>query len=77
MGGGGNDTGVPSGLPLSETDGMPSLSGMSPTDAAAFMQNNKKASTIVLLSDGAVIDHFMLCIELAFWPTLEQASPEG
>ena len=43
--GGGPDAGVPSGLPLSETDGMPSLSGMSPADAAAFLQNNKRAST--------------------------------
>ncbi len=32
------------GLPLSEADGMPSLSGMSPSDAAAFLQGNKKVS---------------------------------
>ena len=35
---------VSGGLPLSEADGMPSLSGMSPSDAAAFLQSNKKAS---------------------------------
>ena len=32
------------GLPLSEAEGMPSLSGMSPSDAAAFLQGNKKVS---------------------------------
>ena len=33
-----------SGQPLAEAEGMPSLSGMSPSDAAAFLQNNKKVS---------------------------------
>ena len=37
---------VSGGLPLSEADGMPSLSGMSPSDAAAFLQSNKKASLV-------------------------------
>ncbi|CAK0737369.1 hypothetical protein CVIRNUC_000901 [Coccomyxa viridis] len=42
-----SDAGVPEanvsgGLPLSEADGMPSLSGMSPSDAAAFLQSTKK-----------------------------------
>ena len=36
------DMSMPSGMPLSETDGMPSLSGMSPSDAAAFLQSNRK-----------------------------------
>ena len=41
--GGANDGGMSGGgLPLSEADGMPSLSGMSPSDAAAFLQSNKK-----------------------------------
>ena len=37
---------VSGGLPLSEADGMPSLSGMSPSDAAAFLQSTKKASLV-------------------------------
>ena len=43
--GGAHDGGGMSGggLPLSEADGMPSLSGMSPSDAAAFLQGSKKA----------------------------------
>ena len=36
------DTNMSSGMALSETDGMPSLSGMSPSDAAAFLQSNRK-----------------------------------
>lgn len=68
--GGGPDAGVPSGLPLSETDGMPSLSGMSPADAAAFLQNNKRASTnsiVKWLSYGLL----HVCVEHAIWPPLE------
>ncbi len=43
--GGANDGGMSGGgLPLSEAEGMPSLSGMSPSDAAAFLQGNKKVS---------------------------------
>lgn len=42
--GGANDGSMSGGLPLSEADGMPSLTGMSPSDAAAFLQSNKKVS---------------------------------
>ena len=38
---------VSGGLPLSEADGMPSLSGISPSDAAAFLQSNKKACPVL------------------------------
>lgn len=42
--GAGGDAGMSSGQPLAEMDGMPSLSGISPSDAAAIMQGSKKAS---------------------------------
>jgi hypothetical protein len=57
------DMNMSSGMPLSETDGMPSLSGMSPSDAAAFLQSNRKvglrgsAGALQACLEGSISDH--------------------
>ena len=66
------EPGVSGGLPLSEADGMPSLSGMFPSDAAAFLQSSKKASPALaghllrLLHDASPWRAMRMCIFLAW-----------